>query len=84
MAEPISVAAIIDADTVLRVSSKGWVTLLAEPLEYESGAMTPAQTIRVDFVELVNALSTVREQLKEALGYDPFDRPEDRKVDSDT
>lgn len=78
------VAEIIDGDTTLKLDHKGLVTILSECLQLENGSLIPTQEIRVELEDLVVALTNARERIKEATGHDPLDRPEDRKVDSDS
>lgn len=84
MAEMHVVIADVDGDTILRLRSDGMVTLLSESVHIEGVGIMPPQEMRVDALDLIKALDSARDTLKEVHGHDPFSRPEDRKVDSNS
>lgn len=85
MPEPTHLVVVdIDGDTILKLRSDGLVTLLSESVHIEGVGIMPPQEMRVDALDLIKALDSARDTHKEAHGHDPFSRPEDREVHSDS
>ena len=76
-------AAVIDVATLLCMDEDGTVTLVARSSAIES-AVLPPQEITVLVTDLISAIDSCRNQLKEATGVDPFRGPEAGKVHSDS